>query len=682
MKKTEAAAALVVAFVYVMLLFPSNLPVMATSGTISTDRPVYPYWGLGGTITVTVQNFAPNLTYYFWLQKPKQPTSYPLPTHFTVPNTGSVPPMSISILASDPAGTYALTLSNSTFVDTHSASAHFGVSGTSSQTYERTQNVTLAGGGFTPNSSVSLTIKAGNATYPSFPRNVTTDTNGDYAYTFKLTPSAIIGLLRTYARGNSFDKHQATNTTSSFAVQPTTINAVTINAPLSPVERTIAINATYSLSYPDGSPVSSANATVDIISNGITVAKEPLIPVNTTTGEYAVVWKTSPSTNATTYHFSMTPSTLIDPYGNRGQGSTISSTDFAVTTAKLQPVVQTDAVRERTQNSTITISTLYPDGNAVLNETHVAATLTQPNGTRTKLSFSVTGSTARSGFRIPINATLGNWTVTYSVQDPWGNAVTGNFGIQVVLASPVFNLGTPPTVQRTTILNVTATISYPDGSPWNKTITMAIIHGNQTITPKLSLNSTTLQWSGSHYFGQNDTLGPYNVTWGAVDTYGNGGAINSTTLVIPAQFLFYLKSNNSTVPMYSNLDVPITVTYPNGTRLPSSYGNLTYGNVTASYQNATGYIFTLPLAYNATNGTWHMYFTPTQDGNFTFSFTGVDRFGNTGMVSDAYVLKVNPTSGILSQRLLIAGVIGTLVPAGVLIWALATISTRRRKHKP
>jgi hypothetical protein len=76
-----------------------------------------------------------------------------------------------------------------------------------------------------------------------------------------------------------------------------------------------------------------------------------------------------------------------------------------------------------------------------------------------------------------------------------------------------------------------------------------------------------------------------------------------------------------------------------------------------------------------------MYFTP-QQGNFTFSFYAVDRFGNNSTATDAYKLTANTAANILSQKLITAGVIGALIPVGVLSWAVATVSTRRRKHKP
>jgi selenocysteine lyase/cysteine desulfurase len=177
---------------------------------------------------------------------------------------------------------------------------------------------------------------------------------------------------------------------------------------------------------------------------------------------------------------------------------------------------------------------------------------------------------------------------------------------------------------------------------------------------------------------QNATLGPYNITWAVHDSYGNAGNNTSTTIVIPARFRFLLQSNNATVNSFDNLDLPVTVRYPNGTSLTNFFGN-----VTANYRNATGdNILTLPLAYNQTNSTWHMFFSTPEEGNVTFSFDASDRFGNSGLATDAFILKINQSSRLVSLRLIIAGVIGALIPIGLLIWAIATISKRRRKYRP
>jgi hypothetical protein len=77
-----------------------------------------------------------------------------------------------------------------------------------------------------------------------------------------------------------------------------------------------------------------------------------------------------------------------------------------------------------------------------------------------------------------------------------------------------------------------------------------------------------------------------------------------------------------------------------------------------------------------------MLYSAPEEGNLAFSFNATDRYGNFGLATDAYNLKVIPSSRLVTQRLIFAAVIGTLIPAAFLVWAIVTVTSRRRKHKP
>jgi len=669
--------ACLVAFIYVTFLLANIHLVHGASGTITTDRAIYPIWGIGGTVLVSAQNLAPNTTYYLWIQRPR--TLFPIfvETPFTGVNGSTQAPIPVGISPKDPSGTYTLSLSTSGTADTMEAVSHFGVLGTDSRIYERTKMVTIAGGGFAENSSISLNIAAGNRTLPGFPVNVTARENGEFDYTFELPPTSAIGTLNATTTGLTLDKHQTETANSLFIVTPTTIRVQALKAPAAQIERTMEVNATYKLTYPDGRPVIAANATIDVVSVGHTVTSVPMVLVNSTSGEWRAAWSPPPSANIARYHFQFNSANFTDAYGNTGKGSPASSPDFRVISARLQLVIQTNLTMQRTQESNATITVKYPSGANLANVTQANIVLAESNGRQSKLVTSVNGTQVFTRFKIPVNATLGSWTLSYSIQDPWGNSGSDKVTISVQPASPTFRLQTPATTERTTFLNVTNSVYYPDGTLFNSTVTLSISHGNQTWTPTLNLNSTTAIWSASYYVVQNATLGPYDITWAVRDSYGNAGNNTSTTIVIPARFRFLLQSNNATVNSFNNLDLPVTVRYPNGTSLTNIVGS-----VTANYKNATGDIITLPLAYNQTNATWHMFFSTPEEGNVTFSFGANDRFGNSGLATDAFILKINPSSRVASLRLIIAGVIGALIPIGLLVWAIATISTRRRKHRP
>jgi hypothetical protein len=677
MKRISAIIAFLIAFIYVTSLLANSHPALAASGTLTSDQPVYPVWGIGGNVKVTAKNLETNVTYSLWLQKPKSLLSYPVGAPFVGVNGTSQSPIVITITATDPPGTYILSLSKSPTSDTKEVVTHFGITGTDARSYERTKSVTVAGGGFVSNSSLTVDVRAGNRSISGFPTTVRSQPNGEFSYTYRLPPSVVLGILNATVAGLTFDAHQPIRVSSSFAVTPTTISVQTLSPPAKQVERTTQVSATYRLSYPDHSPVTAVNATADVVTSGHNVSNVSLLLVNSTTGEWRATWESTPSANVTAYHFQVTPTILTDAYGNKGQGSPVTSSDFQLIPAKLHLAIQTQPTLERTQTITAMVAATYPNGANAANVNEANVIITRTDSQRITLGAAANGTLVPATYAIPVNASLGNWTVSYNAKDLWGNSGSGISIVQVQLAFPTFQLQTPQTTERTTLLNATTGIYYPDGTPMNSTTTLLISHGNMTWSPELSFNRTTFVWAGSLYVVQNATLGPYNVTWSTYDSYGNGGSSTSTSIIIPARFRFKLPSNNSTMIALSNLDLNMTVSYPNGTALTNGFGN-----VTGSYTNSTGSVLTLPLAYNVTEHAWHMYFAVPEEGNLTFSFSAIDRFGNQGVATDAYNLKVVPSQRVQTQRLIIAGIVGALIPIALLIWAVATISTRRRKHRP
>ena len=677
MNRLRGFVACLVAFVYLVFLLGHSVQAQAVPVTISTDHPVYPIWEIGGPVRVTAQNLISNVSYYLWTQRPGQTVSNY--TGLTFPKVIGTLAASVvlNITSHDPPGTYLLSLSRSGTSDTREAVAHFGVLGTNSRVYERTETATVAGGGFAPNSTIALAVNSVNGTFPGFPANITADGSGGFVYHFRLSPSAQTGRVNATITGISYDRRQPEIAKSNFMVTPCPITARVVKGPASKVERTLQVSAIYQLSYMDGSPVTAANATAYVMLASQPVSSVPLILVNATSGQWNASWMVPPSASNGTYRFQFNLANFTDAYGNQGQGPPVTSSDFQVIAATLQTAIHAPHIMERTETTTLTISARYPSGANVANVTQGSVVVITSAGTKITVPTSVNGTQAAASLKIPGNATLGNWTGSYTLQDVWGNAGSGTFLLRVVPANLTFQPQTPNATERTTLLNLNNTVYYPDGTTLDSNVTLQIKDGNLTWTPTLNFNSTTGEWSGSLYIVQNATLGRYNVTWVARDPYGNVRVANYTTFVIPAQFGFVVERNSTIATARSNLDIPVLVRYPNGSVLTNSFGN-----VTGAYKNSTGYPFIYPLAYNATNATWHMFFFVPAQSNATLSFNATDRFGNFGMAKDAYTLKIYPPSKTITLDLIIAAVVGALIPIGLLAWAFATISTRRRKHKP
>ena len=330
MKKNRATITCLVTLFFVSTFLATNVSAQSVSVTISTDQAIYPVWGIGGTVRITAQNLPPNVTYYLWSEKPKQVVSNFTKLSFTSVN-GAVPtPLPLAISPHDPPGTYLLSLSKSPTSDTHEAVAHFGVLGTDSVTYERTETVTIAGGGFAPNSTITLRINSDKGAYLGFPTNITAVNNGGFEYHFKLPPSVETGRVNATVTGPTYDKRQPETAKFTFTATPSLINAQPFRQPATQVERTLPVSASYLLSYVDGSPVTAANTTAYVILGGQRVYGVPLSLVNSTSGEWKATWTPSPSANNATYHFQFNPTNFTDPYGNKGNGTLLASSAFRV----------------------------------------------------------------------------------------------------------------------------------------------------------------------------------------------------------------------------------------------------------------------------------------------------------------------------------------------------------------
>jgi hypothetical protein len=143
-----------------------------------------------------------------------------------------------------------------------------------------------------------------------------------------------------------------------------------------------------------------------------------------------------------------------------------------------------------------------------------------------------------------------------------------------------------------------------------------------------------------------------------LDRYGNGGNFSGSSIIIPAQFNFYLPKSNVRVNPGTITDVQVLVEYPNGTALTP----IVNGNVSAIFSNSSG-TFTLPLIFNANDTAWHMFFTAPDPGlrfglTIPFSFTAGDAFGNTGSRADAFELDVS----VGREALVLASIIGAVPP--------------------
>jgi len=212
----------------------------------------------------------------------------------------------------------------------------------------------------------------------------------------------------------------------------------------------------------------------------------------------------------------------------------------------------------------------------------------------------------------------------------------------------------------------------------NLTITLTGTTGLVTETLLLNYSVDTGSWSHLYDISANATLGTYSYSLGAEDVYGNPAVSSGTFDVDRANLIIVVSPLPSKASPGQVIDVAIYVWYPNLTTVTDRDAN-----VTTLIQDTNGNNVTLPLFFNATDGRWHLFYNvPSLGFHFgivlTFSFKALDLFQNSGTKNDAYVL----TAGASPEEVIFAGIAGAIIPMALLIWALVTVSRKRRQHKP
>ena len=682
MKHGRAILLSIAMFIALAVISFPQLAAQPTSPRLITDQPIYSLWHIGGTVTITASKLVTNQTYYLWLQRPNQVSS----RYAAIIGRNGTASILLPIAATDPSGTYLASLSTSGFTDTGSAVVHFGIFGTDARSYERTGKVVISGGGFAPNSTITIGLATAGQTVNGFPQSIRSQLDGGFNYTFKLPPSANVGALTVNATGPNYDNIGVTSSVSTTVnVNPTSIKISRGAPPPATVERTAEISVSYLLTYPDSSGVTTASAgsSLSVVreSDAAVIGEVPL-QLSNSSSTWTAVWVPPPNATLASYHFELAASSFMDPYGNHGQGPAVDSASFAVGKANVSLSYPANSTLERAQDAHVVVGAgQYHDGSNFENVTAASGNVIDADGVSHALAFNSTLNALTGQLKIPVDATLGKWRIIGTMTDLYGNTASGEFVIQIVKANLKFAVDTPPT-ERTTMMKVTARVSYPDGTTVNPSLVssgfnITISQGNFTWRSGMSFNDTSARWTAGYLVPINATLGDYSVGMVLQDIYGNGGGFNTTARVTPARFTITVPHSNAKANSGNIVDISISVLYPNGTSLN------TYGGVVFAYLSNSSGTYNFPMTFNVSNETWHEYFT-TPDPGLSFgkaihlSFSATDKFGNSGIAANAYELDVGAGTGAL----VLATVIGGLVPIGLLGWAIATISKRRRTHKP
>ena len=419
---------------------------------VLADKPLYTL--RDKQVLLQGGGFAPNRSYFVWLQTPTDNFTSNTGLSFITTENGelpSIPPgttppaVVLPISRNSTLGTYLVSISNSTVQDWATARTHFGVWDTDKSGYHRMEIVQAMGGGVLPKETLRVTIRDPSGTIAS---DVTVNANstGAFLATWKVPPDALTESYTILVQGTgTYDDAQAEfASTSRFTVAPATLNVAVHKQPEGSYERTQSVSAEFVILYPDMTPVVTMKENlmpVLFYAGQFRRADVALLPTDMTSGIWAAERKIQ--RNATLggeYRFVMLENAFDDGYGNVGPVKNVETGNFSVVPATLQVKIVLNSTSYQIPLDTITAYTQvsYPDGLLVTNATVEAMVNRTGSVARATVSYNTTAAVwiARYPFSLEDLSRSGAWSLTVEVMDIYGNA--GSASLQTVTEPYVF----------------------------------------------------------------------------------------------------------------------------------------------------------------------------------------------------------------------------------------------------
>ncbi len=416
--------------------FVNAAPSLLASG----DPGVAPLYTTRDTqVTLTGGGFASNKAYYVWVRAPNNNRTHYLGTSFTTLSSGLIPPsIGLPISPNATSGTYLVSVSNSTSTDTAEARAHFGIWGPAKPLYQRTESLLVAGGGLFPGASFKLSIRDPLGAYVNT-ATIASDATGNFNYTWRISADSVAEAYTVIVDGTgTFDNAQLDYVSDSkFTVTPAVLGVQVAQQPNVSYQRTDAATFSFSLKYPDGSPVLKANPTIQpviLMRNQSTVGSANVSLIDSSNGIWGANFKIpANATLSSNYRFVLPAMSFDDGSGNKGGATDTSSQYFNVQNASLAITSKVNGTQIQVPFGQISIVSkiLYPDGSPLTNGTVVVSVLSGSSTHQIPLQYDPTLRGWRGSYSSSLSDlwTVGTWTLKVSAIDLFGNSGTSTYEV-------------------------------------------------------------------------------------------------------------------------------------------------------------------------------------------------------------------------------------------------------------
>ena len=318
----------------------------------------------------------------------------------------------------------------------------FEVGLTNSETYQRTQTVSLIAQGYQNLENITISISSKNGIPPGFPTTKLANSMGVFSYSWNnMAPSVPLGNYTVTLTGSK----TGVPDTQAFLIEPANMTITQLSITQNALQRSQTQNLRFVASYPNTAQARTGSATIRIIeSDGVT---EHDIPASyrTILSQFEGTFQIPLSSNTGVWVASIDVRGFNDGYGNVGPSLSVSR-GFAVSSAVLS-VTPSTPNGNYTTGSIIVIDAkvLTPDGANFTSGTVTAAThySSVQIGNPLQLSYDQTHGKWVGSYTVNSTNPSGIWIIQVNATDTFGNSGFGSTSTLVTV--PRTQQPPPPT---------------------------------------------------------------------------------------------------------------------------------------------------------------------------------------------------------------------------------------------
>lgn len=441
MNETRITRILVVALVLLTLASTITLSVHAAPTLAASGDPTVPplYTLRDKQVVLAGSGYTPSQALYVWMMAPTDNSSHYSGTSFTSLASGLIPPgVALAISVNMTLGTYLVSISTSSKADASQARAHFGIWGAVKPLYQRTESLTIIGGGLFPGVSAKLSIRNPAGDYVKT-ATIASGVKGDFNYTWRIPEDAVSDAYKIIIDGTgTFDDAQQDYVSASgFTVTQAVLSVKVSQQPNPSYQRTEKAKISLTFTYPDGSPVVNSKPNIQpvtLLLNQSAIASVPVTLSDASNGIWSA--ETKILTNATLssqYRFALPATSFDDGYGNTGGAVDTFSQYFQVKNASLLISSEVNGTHIQVPFGQVSVISRisYPDGTPLTNGTVGVLVSTDSGTSALKLTYDPSVGAWRGSYSSAFWDLwrIGTWTLMVQATDTVGNSGSTTFDV-------------------------------------------------------------------------------------------------------------------------------------------------------------------------------------------------------------------------------------------------------------